>query len=101
MKKVECVRFSIAKRTADICDSFFLVSESNYSNFMDAVAQVSQDDKTLLFDLENEFIKQTREAIDFAYRVALKDVLISNDIDHRLDHILTTRTMISAHISHE
>ncbi|WP_422659144.1 hypothetical protein ACK8P5_00915 [Paenibacillus sp. EC2-1] len=95
--KIEYVSILIDKRTAEICDSFFKVPECLYNDFMNELSPVSQD-RILQYELENTFIRQTREAIDFAYRAALKDVQFDNDHN---DHVLTTQTMKTPQIVHK
>ncbi|MYX22002.1 hypothetical protein GTY77_18330 [Streptomyces sp. SID8380] len=51
-----------------------------------------------VYDLENVLILQTREAIDFAYKTALKDIL--KYIDH-FDHSMTTQAVKMSQLSPE
>lgn len=95
--KVECVSFFIDRRSAEICDSFFINSSLQYKEFMDTVSKVSKNSETA-YDLENAFIRQAREAIDYAYRTAISDILSNLDDN---DDILTTRTLKNPQLSHD
>lgn len=95
--KVDCIRLVVDERSAQICNMFFDHSNNQYRLFMNIVQRSSVTGESV-YDLENVLILQTREAIDFAYKTALSDIL--KYIDH-FDHSMTTQAVKMSRLSSE
>lgn len=94
---VDCIRLVVDERSAQICNMFFDHSNNQYRLFMNIVQRSSVTGESV-YDLENVLILQTREAIDFAYKTALSDIL--KYIDH-FDHSMTTQAVKTSHVPYE
>lgn len=82
-----------------VCDVFFECRPQNYNRFLKILQSLSIKGETVL-ELENIFILQTREAVDYAYKTGLCEMIAIRNVDH-FDHILTTQATKTPQESHE
>ncbi|MFD3261831.1 hypothetical protein ACE3MQ_24845 [Paenibacillus lentus] len=98
----ECINLLIDEKTSVACDDYLSITSDRYERFISIIqnATINTEDT---FHLENLYLLQTREAIDYAYKLAFEEALniVANTQcpAAHFDHILTTQAMNNTRIS--